>query len=48
MARDLSGTRVAILAADGVERVELEQPRGALPACCPAIVEQLAGSRVPG
>jgi len=30
MARDLQGTRVAILAADGVERVELEQPRGAL------------------
>ena len=30
MARDLSGIRVAILATDGVERVELEQPRGAL------------------
>ena len=30
MARDLSGKRVAILATDGVERVELEQPRGAL------------------
>jgi protease I len=30
MAPDLSGKRVAILAADGVERVELEQPRGAL------------------
>ena len=30
MARDLSGMRVAILATDGVERVELEQPRGAL------------------
>jgi protease I len=30
MARDLQGRRVAILAADGVERVELEQPRGAL------------------
>ena len=27
---DLNGRRVAILAADGVERVELEQPRGAL------------------
>jgi protease I len=27
---DLSGRRVAILAADGVERVELEQPRGTL------------------
>ena len=27
---DLSGHRVAILAADGVERVELEQPRGTL------------------
>jgi len=30
MARDLSGKRIAILATDGVERVELEQPRGAL------------------
>jgi protease I len=30
MAHDLHGKRVAILAADGVERVELEQPRGAL------------------
>jgi protease I len=30
MSRALSGMRVAILAADGVERVELEQPRGAL------------------
>ncbi len=30
MSRDLSGMRVAILATDGVERVELEQPRGAL------------------
>ena len=30
MAHDLSGKRVAILATDGVERVELEQPRGAL------------------
>jgi protease I len=27
MADELGGTRVAILAADGVERVELEQPR---------------------
>jgi protease I len=30
MAGDLNGRRVAILAADGVERVELEQPRQAL------------------
>lgn len=30
MADELSGRRVAILAADGVERVELEQPRRAL------------------
>ncbi|CAM3294636.1 Protease I [Williamsia muralis] len=30
MAADLHGRRVAILAADGVERVELEQPREAL------------------
>jgi protease I len=30
MTRDLQGQRVGILAADGVERIELEQPRGAL------------------
>src|SRR3954465_13765910 len=30
MATTLNGRRVAILAADGVERVELEQPRRAL------------------
>ena len=30
MADELSGRKVAILAADGVERVELEQPRSAL------------------
>lgn len=30
MAADLQGKRVAILAADGVERVELEKPRDAL------------------
>ena len=30
MAGDLSGKKVAILAADGVERVELEQPRDAV------------------
>src|SRR6201995_1798929 len=30
MSRDLSGKLVAILATDGVERVDLEQPRGAL------------------
>lgn len=30
MAKDLHGKRIAILAADGVERVELEQPRQAL------------------
>ena len=30
MAATLNGRRVAILAADGVERVELEQPRRAL------------------
>ena len=30
MAHELSGRRVAILATDGVERIELEQPRGAL------------------
>jgi protease I len=32
MAGELNGRRVAILAADGVERVELEQPRQALDA----------------
>lgn len=32
MAQELMGKRVAILAADGVERVELEQPREALKA----------------
>ena len=32
MAGELSGRRVAVLAADGVERVELEQPRQALDA----------------
>src|SRR3954467_12539487 len=30
MADELSGKKVAILAADGVERVELEQPRSAV------------------
>ena len=30
MAGELDGRRVAILPADGVERVELEQPRRAL------------------
>jgi protease I len=30
MARELQGRKIAILAADGVERVELEQPRGAM------------------
>ena len=30
MAQELKGKRIAILATDGVERVELEQPRGAL------------------
>ena len=30
MANELQGKKVAILAADGVERVELEQPRAAV------------------
>jgi protease I len=30
MAHELDGKRVAIMAADGVERIELEMPRGAL------------------
>ena len=29
MPDDLKGMKVAILATDGVERIELEQPRGA-------------------
>lgn len=30
MSNELTGQKIAILAADGVERIELEQPRGAL------------------
>jgi protease I len=30
VSQELQGQRIAILAADGVERIELEQPRGAL------------------
>jgi protease I len=30
MTHELQGRKIAILATDGVERVELEQPRGAL------------------
>jgi protease I len=30
MTQELSGRRIGILAADGVERIELEQPRGAV------------------
>ena len=30
MSNELQGKRIAILAADGVEKVELEQPRAAL------------------
>jgi protease I len=30
MAHELNGKKVAIMAADGVERIELDQPRGAL------------------
>ncbi|GAA5180695.1 type 1 glutamine amidotransferase domain-containing protein [Rugosimonospora acidiphila] len=30
MGHDLQGQKIAILAADGVERIELDQPRGAL------------------
>jgi protease I len=30
MVEEMAGRRVAILAADGVERIELEQPRQAL------------------
>jgi protease I len=30
MAKDLQGQKIAILATDGVERIELEEPRGAL------------------
>jgi len=57
MPDDLKGMKVAILATDGVERIELEQSRGALygagassdlPAFCPAIVAQFAKASVPG
>jgi hypothetical protein len=36
MSNELQGKRIAILAADGVEKVELEQPRAALQkaGCC--------------
>ena len=51
MAGELQGKTIAILAADGVEQVELEQPRQAvqaagddLPAFCARIVEQFAGT----
>ena len=29
MSKELEGQKIAILAADGVERIELEEPRGA-------------------
>jgi protease I len=54
MTGQLEGKRVAILTTDGVERVELEQPRDALPqaradtdlpAFCAAIVQAFA--RIP-
>ena len=35
MASELQGKAVAILAADGVEQVELEQPRRAVQAAAP-------------
>ena len=47
MARDLSGMRVAILATDGVERVELEQSRGALYGAGAASDGQFTTSRSP-
>jgi hypothetical protein len=43
MANELNGRRVAILATDGVERVELEQPRQALDtAFCERILQEFA------
>jgi protease I len=59
MADDLKGMKVAILATDGVERIELEElvidgqftssrSPADLPAFCPAIVAQFAKASVPG
>ena len=52
MTRDLDRMRIAILAADGVERIELEQPRGALHGTGVQTdllsIEQFGQSRVPG
>ena len=47
MAGELNGRRVAILAADGVERVELEQPRQALDdAGARTVVVSIAGGEI--
>lgn len=47
MAGELNGRRVAILAADGVERVELEQPRQALDdAGARTVVVSLTGGEI--
>ena len=47
MAGELNGLRVAILAADGVERVELEQPRQALlDAGARTVVVSIAGGEI--
>ena len=47
MAGELNGRRIAILAADGVERVELEQPRQALKdAGASTVVVSIAGGEI--
>ena len=46
MASELQGKTIAILAADGVEQVELEQPRQAVQAAG-AVTEHITSSRWP-
>ena len=47
MAKELNGRRIAILAADGVERVELEQPQRALEeAGARTFVVSIAGGKI--
>ena len=51
MADDLKSIKVAILATDGVERIDLclaGRSPADLPAFCPAIVAQFAKASVPG
>lgn len=48
MSDSLEGQVVAILAADGVERVELEKPREAIPAAGGRVEVLAAARRNPG